>query len=165
MRKKRYGWLLALACVGTLLVQGEKTQTAQALSFPLQTPVSHSVQVGGTLRTAVVSEAPFKGALATELSIDGTVGKILEFTNNDLFNMDKNYQYTKGGLADVTFDEKNKTATVKLSPKAKWSDGQPLTSRDLAFSYEVVAHKESGSVSYGEALDRKSTRLNSSHLA
>lgn len=152
MRKKRYGWLFALACVGTLLVQGEKTQTAQALSFPLQTPVAHSVQVGGTLRTAVVSEAPFKGALATELSIDGTVGKILEFTNNDLFNMDKNYQYTKGGLANVTFDEKNKTATVKISPKAKWSDGQPLTSRDLAFSYEVVAHKESGSVSYGEAL-------------
>ena len=151
MKKKRFRWLVALACASVLLPSSFNAPV-QAVSFPVKSTTTRPVKTGGTLRTGIVSEAPFKGALAAELSIDGAISNILEFTNTGLFNMDKNYQFTKGGLAAVTFDEKNKTATVKISPQAKWSDGQPVTSRDLAFSYEVIAHKESGSVSYGEAL-------------
>ncbi|MPZ96065.1 MAG: hypothetical protein GEU96_14430 [Propionibacteriales bacterium] len=39
-----------------------------------------------------------------------------------------------------------KTFTFKIRPDAKWSDGEPLTSKDVLFSYEMAATPESGSV-------------------
>lgn len=44
---------------------------------------------------------------------------------------------TPGGVAlEMTPDETSTIWTVKLRPGLKWSDGQPLTSEDFAFSYE-----------------------------
>ena len=56
------------------------------------------------------------------------------------------------GLADVDFDRENKTATIKVSDKANWSDGQPVVARDLVFAYEIIANKESGSARYTDQL-------------
>src|SRR5207248_5624249 len=39
--------------------------------------------------------------------------------------------------------------TIKLNPAAQWSDGQPVTSQDVLYTFQTQ--------------DRKSTRLNSSH--
>ncbi|MBW7885940.1 MAG: peptide ABC transporter substrate-binding protein, partial [Caldilineaceae bacterium] len=38
------------------------------------------------------------------------------------------------------------TVTWKLRPDLKWSDGEPLTSDDIKFTWEAVSHPESGNV-------------------
>lgn len=43
-----------------------------------------------------------------------------------------------GAALEVTPDETYTIWTVKLRPDAKWSDGQPVTSEDFAFSYERI---------------------------
>lgn len=39
-----------------------------------------------------------------------------------------------------------KTVTWKLRPDLKWSDGQPLTSDDVRFTWEVISNPESGAL-------------------
>lgn len=39
-----------------------------------------------------------------------------------------------------------RTITWKLRPDLKWSDGEPLTADDIKFTWEAVAHPESGNV-------------------
>src|SRR5690606_42079981 len=52
------------------------------------------------------------------------------------------------------------TVTYTLREGVTWSDGEPLTAEDLAFTVDVAQDPD------GAALpeDRKSTRLNSSHV-
>ncbi len=46
------------------------------------------------------------------------------------------------------------TYTFKLRQGIKWHDGQPLTARDIAFTYETVTKKDLGSGRTGEASAR-----------
>jgi len=41
------------------------------------------------------------------------------------------------------------TVTWKLNPGLKWSDGTPITSDDVKFTWEAVSHPESGAVQTG----------------
>jgi oligopeptide transport system substrate-binding protein len=43
-----------------------------------------------------------------------------------------------GAATELTPDETYTVWTVKLRPDAKWSDGEPLTAEDFAFSYERI---------------------------
>ena len=56
-------------------------------------------------------------------------------------------------MANIKFDNNAKTATITINPKAKWSDGQPVTSRDVEFTYEIIANKDSNSTNYTDDMD------------
>ncbi len=71
-----------------------------------------------------------KGVFAPELSNDAATSEVSQFGTVGLFKIDDNYKFVKGGLADVDFDRENKTATIKVSDKANWSDGQPVVARE-----------------------------------
>ncbi|WP_076150125.1 ABC transporter substrate-binding protein [Ligilactobacillus murinus] len=105
---------------------------------------------GGTLKVAYPSNTSFKGNFITEISTDGETDNLSYIGQPGLFRQDRDGKLKKGGLADVSFDKENKTVLVTISPKARWSDGQPVTAKDLAFVYEVIANKDSGSVYYDE---------------
>lgn len=107
---------------------------------------------GGTLKVGYVNDGSFKGVFAPELSNDAATSDVATFGQMGLFKTDDNYKYIKGGLADVTFDRNEKTATIKISNKAKWSDGQPVVARDLVYAYEILANKDSGSARYTDEL-------------
>ena len=105
---------------------------------------------GGTLKVAYPSNTSFKGNFITEISTDGETDNLSYIGQPGIFRQDRDGKLKKGGLADVSFDKENKTVLVTISPKARWSDGQPVTAKDLAFVYEVIANKDSGSVYYDE---------------
>ncbi|WGN90211.1 ABC transporter substrate-binding protein [Ligilactobacillus faecis] len=152
-RKKKSKWCAVLVCVGTLLVQSIlPTSLVLATELPQKMPTTRPVKKGGTLHLGFVSDTPFKGIFAEELSDDAATSSAASFAIPSLFRSNSEHNYAKGGLADLSIDWKKKTITAKVSPKAKWSDGQPLTARDLAFSYEVIANKDSGSHRYNESL-------------
>ena len=49
----------------------------------------------------------------------------------------------KGDLAsDYTVDAKGNTYTVHLKPDLKWQDGQPLTSADVVFTYQLIQNPD-----------------------
>jgi len=46
-------------------------------------------------------------------------------------------------LAESIESKDNKTFTVKLRTGAKWSDGQPITAKDVAFTINLIANRDS----------------------
>ncbi len=46
-------------------------------------------------------------------------------------------------LADSIESKDNKTFTVKLHAGAKWSDGQPITAKDVVYTINLIANRES----------------------
>jgi peptide/nickel transport system substrate-binding protein len=73
---------------------------------------------------------------------DTTVSRLL-FAG--LFTYDQNNQLV-GDLAEsMSIDDANTMYTVKLKPDLKWHDGKPLTSADVAFTYQVIQNPDAHS--------------------
>lgn len=143
---------LLTVLAGTLAVS---TSTVLAKDVTLkQTYVNHKKELkGGTLKVGYPSNTNFKGIFIQELGTDSETNRLAELGQSGLFRKDKNGKYVKGGLADVSFDRGSKTALITIGPKTRWSDGKPVTARDMAFVYEIIANKDSTSEYYSDALE------------
>ncbi len=143
---------LLTVLAGTLAVP---TSTVLAKDITLkQTYVNHKKELkGGTLKVGYPSNTNFKGIFIQELGTDSETNRLAELGQSGLFRKDKNGKYVKGGLADVSFDRGSKTALITIGPKTRWSDGKPVTARDMAFVYEIIANKDSTSEYYSDALE------------
>ncbi len=140
--------ILALATV--VMVQGTVGPSVSANKLPLEYS-SHKKQVkGGTLHVGLASGGGFKGIFAPPLRIDGPTSEVAQFGEYSLFSINDDYTYAKGGLADVTFDQKQKTATVKIKKSTRWSDGHPVEAKDIAYTYEVIANPATNSGDYDD---------------
>ena len=152
-RRHLFTQTIALLTVlaGTLAVP---TITVLAKDVTLkQTHVNHKKELkGGTLKVGYPSNTNFKGIFIQELGTDSETNRLAELGQSGLFRKDKNGKYVKGGLADVSFDRGSKTALITIGPKTRWSDGKPVTARDMAFVYEIIANKDSTSEYYSDAL-------------
>lgn len=131
--------------LGTFLVQANDYPTSYTPKAPLKK--------GGALKVGYVSDDAFKGVFAQELSSDMISSDVSQFGTVPLFKTDADNHYTKGGLADITFDRQAKTATITLKEKTRWSDGAPVTARDVAFAYEILADPRSDSPYYIDELE------------
>ena len=153
-RRHLFTQTIALLTVlaGTLAVP---TSTVLAKDVTLkQTHVNHKKELkGGTLKVGYPSNTNFKGIFIQELGTDSETNRLAELGQSGLFRKDKNGKYVKGGLADVSFDRGSKTALITIGPKTRWSDGKPVTARDMAFVYEIIANKDSTSEYYSDALE------------
>ena len=121
-------------------------------TLPVAYKNTATAKKGGTLKVGVVSDSAFKGIFASELSdvaIDSEVG---QFAQQSLFKYDDNYKFVKGGAADISFDDSAKTATIKINKKVKWSNGLPLTAKDVEYAYEIIANPASKSNRYTDSL-------------
>ena len=118
-------------------------------------------QSGGTLLDATIGEP---SGLIYMVAGESAAGAISANIFNKLLKYDKNLDL-EGELAQswqVSPDQK--TITFKLKPNLKWSDGKPLTSADVLWTWHAVIDEKTGSPYASDfQLDRKSTRLNSSH--
>ena len=70
----------------------------------------------------------------------GIAGKYaIRFMYDTLVSMPEPNQFTPA-LAE-SFDSKdNQTFTIKINPKAKWTDGKPVTAHDVAFTLNTIAN-------------------------
>ncbi|KJU74372.1 peptide ABC transporter substrate-binding protein [Pediococcus damnosus LMG 28219] len=103
---------------------------------------------GGTLKVAEVNSSAFKGIWDDALTSNAEDTDVMQFGNEALFKYDKNFKYIKGGAADLSLNQKAKTATIKINPKVKWSDGKSLVAQDVAYAYKVLANKATQSEYY-----------------
>ncbi|GLG02709.1 peptide ABC transporter substrate-binding protein [Alicyclobacillus hesperidum subsp. aegles] len=125
MSKKAWAVALTAPAAALIALSGLAT-TASAASAPTTLTV-----VPNVLATWQDNFNPFAGTN----SVSGTLGNIYE----TLFYFDN----TTGKQFDLlgksfTFSNGNKTLTVNLQTKAKWTDGKPFTAQDVVFTFDEL---------------------------
>lgn len=106
------------------------------------------VMDGGTLNVALVTSSPFQGLFSLELYEDAYDAELMQFNIEEIFSTDENFQITNDGAVSLDFDQEGKTATLTINEGVTWSDGEPVTSEDLLYSYEVIGHPDYTGIRY-----------------
>jgi peptide/nickel transport system substrate-binding protein len=141
--------MLLTACGGGAAPQPE-APAQPAPEEPAQTeePAAPMEEGGGTV-TLIIPEEPT--TLNYFMADAAVVRQVADATNmTGLVTIDENGEFVpvlaeelptqeNGGLSDDFL-----TVTWKLKPGLKWSDGEPITSDDIKFTWEALSNPDSG---------------------
>ena len=136
----------------TMAACGNSNQNQTANTHFKESVPKKAIKKGGHVSVAVEVDTPFTGIFNDELSTNATDTEVMQYGDESLFATDDIYNYRKGGAADISIDKDAKTATIKINPKVKWSDGQPLVAKDYEYAYEIIANKDTASQRYTSSL-------------
>ena len=103
-------------------------------------PVEASV-----LKVAVVSDSPFRGIFNGFLYSDSLDGSFMASTMNGAFPIDQDLKIILDSdetPIKVSVNPEEKTVTYKINPNFKWSNGEPVTTKDIVKTYEIMANQE-----------------------
>ncbi len=136
LKVKRFalGWLvltaLAISCtIIQTLTLSAYYQTAQPTT-------------GGIYNEGIVGTYSNANPLFATGSVDTTVSRLI-FAGLMKYN---SHNQLVGDLASgYTTDKTGKHYTVKLHPNLTWQDGQPLTARDVVFTFHLIQNPDVGS--------------------
>ena len=133
--KKIVGTLLTVALVGSLTACGGK-KNDNGVTNAENSATSDVVTIG--ISDTIGSLNP--------LLMDGTevVKYATSFEFLPLVELNKNMEF-EGQIASEITTKDNKTFTIKIDPNAVWSDKEPITSKDVLFSFLCWASPEIGS--------------------
>ena len=104
------------------------------------TPVETSV-----LKVAVVSDSPFRGIFNGFLYSDSLDGSFMASTMNGAFPIDPDLKIILDSdetPIKVSVNPEEKTVTYKINPNFKWSNGEPVTTKDIVKTYEIFANQD-----------------------
>ncbi len=104
------------------------------------TPVEATV-----LKVAVVSDSPFRGIFNGFLYSDSLDGSFMASTMNGAFPIDPDLKIILDSdetPIKVSVNPEEKTVTYKINPNFKWSNGDPVTTKDIVKTYEIMANQE-----------------------
>jgi peptide/nickel transport system substrate-binding protein len=147
----RRGWALLVAPIvaGALVLSacaggGGSGQSAQFRQFgvnDINPQPAEKVKQGGTLNLAITSPIEnynLNQVLGSGKDLQDVVRPILPevFTNNPDSTVSLNRDYLDS--ADLT-STNPEVITYKINPKAKWSDGTPMTWRDFAAQWKAMS--------------------------
>ena len=105
---------------------------------------AEAVQVD-TLKVAIVSDSPFKGIFNGFLYSDAIDNRFMKYTMNGAFPIDDDLKLILDSdetPIKVTINPEEKTVTYKINPNFKWSNGDPVTTKDIVKTYEIMANQE-----------------------
>ncbi|HAB59173.1 MAG TPA: ABC transporter substrate-binding protein, partial [Lachnospiraceae bacterium] len=133
--KKIVGTLLTVALVGSLTACGAK-KNDNGVTKGENSAASDVVTIG--ISDTIGSLNP--------LLMDGTevVKYATSFEFLPLVELNKNMEF-EGQIASEITTKDNKTFTIKIDTNAVWSDKEPITSKDVLFSFLCWASPEIGS--------------------
>lgn len=145
-------WILAgMATLSALTLaacssnNNNSSQPTTSVKMPLAYSAKGSADKNGVIKAAEVNDAPFKGISDVLLQDNTEDQDVFSPGIQDLFNTDKNYNFVNGGPADIKVDKNKKTVTITLRKNLKWSNGDPVTAKDVEYAQEVVGNKDSKS--------------------
>ena len=105
---------------------------------------AEAVQVD-TLKVAIVSDSPFKGIFNGFLYSDAIDNRFMKYTMNGAFPIDNDLKLILDSdetPIKVTINPEEKTVTYKINPNFKWSNGDPVTTKDIVKTYEIFANQD-----------------------
>ena len=97
---------------------------------------------GGTFKVGIPADSPFKGIFNNALYDDNFDWRIIGPTMYGAANVGESMELRDSGAEKFEWDEKAKTATIKLSDAFKWNDGKPVTAKDIIINYLIIGHKD-----------------------
>jgi peptide/nickel transport system substrate-binding protein len=106
---------------------------------------------GGSINVALVTDTPFEGTLNYNFYQGTFDAQILQWFDESLLAVDENYTYTQEGAATFEINDNGDVFTFTIGDNVNWSDGEPLTAEDWAFSFEVLGDEEYPGVRFTEA--------------
>ncbi|MFT8878706.1 MAG: oligopeptide ABC transporter substrate-binding protein [Oenococcus sp.] len=121
--------------------------------FPVTYKSSKKAIKGGVLKYAEVSDTPFVGQWVSSLSTEAIDADVEAPAAESLFWTDSQFKFKKGGPANISFNDKAKTATITLRKNLKWSNGSEVTAKDVEYEYEIVANPAYGSSRWTDSFD------------
>ena len=150
--------LAAVAAAGTMILAACSTSSSGGSGFNSSGEFGSVPPATGTAHAGTITWAESPGTAPTWiLPIVPGANATTSTINNFVWEMYRPlYWYTNGvnptetpsmSLANqATYTNGNKTVTVTMKPNYKWSDGQPLTSKDVLFFMDEMraAVRESG---------------------
>ncbi len=144
--------LLVSAVALTLAACGQSNSSDNSTKHFSQDTPSKAIKNGGTVKVAVETDTPFTGIFNDELSTSAVDTEVGQYGMESLFSTDDHYNFTDKGAATIRINREAKTATIKIKPNVKWSDGKPVTARDYEYAYEIIANPASKSQRYSTSL-------------
>ena len=98
-----------------------------------------------TLKVAVVSGSPYKGIFNGFLYSSGIDDSFMKYTMDGAFPLNPDFTLVLDSdetPIKVTVNPEEKTVTYKINPKFKWSNGDPVTTKDIVKTYEIFTNQE-----------------------
>ena len=98
-----------------------------------------------TLKVAVVSSSPYKGIFNGFLYSSSIDNDFMQYTMNGAFPTNPDFTLVLDSdetPIKVTVNPEEKTVTYKINPNFKWSNGEPVTTKDIVKTYEIVANQK-----------------------
>ncbi|KQX48902.1 ABC transporter substrate-binding protein [Paenibacillus sp. Root444D2] len=125
-----------------------------ACGSPSSAPTSSQTQAQAATEKTKASEAPqsqgdktvYIGIVNAPVTLnqindqgDSASDNVIALINDSLLDLNEKFEFLpKLALSVETKD--NQTFTVKLNPAAKWNDGKPFTTADVAFTLKTALH-------------------------
>ena len=144
------GMMLLVSCGD---VNGGKADTAKQevnlneieQKYPVAYKNEGEVVPIDTLKVAVVSSSPYKGIFNGFLYSSSIDNDFMQYTMNGAFPTNPDFTLVLDSdetPIKVTVNPEEKTVTYKINPKFKWSNGEPVTTKDIVKTYEIVANQK-----------------------
>ncbi|MDO5718384.1 MAG: oligopeptide ABC transporter substrate-binding protein [Tissierellia bacterium] len=131
-------------------VTDEMTIDGYALPYPQKIEKDGEAIEGGTLNLAVVADSPFAGIFHTSLYTGNPDYEVMKYTLGPFMKAGEDMEIVDGFMTKVEFDPDAKTATIKINPDLKWSDGTPVTADDYEWQFLLIAHPDYTGVRYDD---------------
>ncbi|MCB0198886.1 MAG: peptide ABC transporter substrate-binding protein [Anaerolineae bacterium] len=125
---------------------------AQAPTEEAAAPADESAPAAGQGGTAVLIIPEEPASLNQYLAVAAIVRQVADATTGPLATVNENGEFVPVLAAELPTVENGGvsedflTVTWKLRPDLKWSDGEPLTSDDIKFTWEAASNPDSGAV-------------------
>ncbi len=140
------GWvlLLVLVAIGTVL------------QIRAQSPYYQTYQPapGGTYTEGIIGSFTTANPLYATSAADSSVARLVF---SGLLRYDQENKLVPDLAESVEVDESGKIYTATLRPGVTWHDGQPLTAKDVLFTYQVIKNPDARSPYFATWKDIKVT--------
>mgnify|MGYP000946698437 FL=1 len=143
--------MLLMSCGPGQKKSADGNKNSESIKFETETQNKDNAVPGAVLSVAMVKDSPLVGIFNQAMYKDGYDGDIIDwFLGSYILDIDENFEVTDTGIATLNVDPENKKATIKIKDGMKWSDGQPIVSDDIIYTYEVIGNKDYTGVRYSD---------------
>ncbi|WP_067621010.1 ABC transporter substrate-binding protein [Alicyclobacillus acidiphilus] len=137
--KKKKVVLTSFAVVATtsLLLAGCANNSVEPTDQNSSTGAASVTSNGDTL--VVAQGTPWNDEFIPYMDASGYTAAMTQLSFDPLLNVNNKLQVIPWLVSKYQYSKDHKTITCWLQPNAKWSDGQPITSRDVLLDMDFLA--------------------------
>ena len=151
MKKRLLGLTVALSAVLALTAcgggEGSGSQTLEQIqeNYPAIVENDGEAIKGGTLKVGIVSDSALTGVFNPFFSQTSDDDAVMAHTMAGAVEGNENFQMIQDSdetPLNIHINGDEKSVSIKINPKFKWNDGEPVTTADIVKTFEIVASAE-----------------------